>query len=250
MDKYQEYLIKYLSFGFTCKNDKKVSSVVLSEDKSKLLIYQGTNPLIKEFSWLIRKESNSIVESVLYFINDQWFTTEREEINGRDCFCLCADFDNRISKIKFCIKSNMTDDIILPVEFVEISSEDKKKYYEKVASEKRDEYISAASISHSTGADLVNIYFQPCCADSGKTEVELYIAKGKYASPGRGTYVACAMPLIGGEVQQLIGKFTVDGGFLFKSISGLANGVYAYKLRQYSKTCEILFESDFYFFKI
>lgn len=255
MDKYQEYMIKYLSFGFTTKklayfSKFEKNQVCLDENKEKLLVKQGTDPTIEKFVWMIGWAKDSAVQTIEYFIDNTWKPAETVEVDNRTFFVLNADFKKRIEKLKFCIKSAMTEDIIFPVEFVEISDADKKNYYDKVASEQRDIYISAASISHSTGTDLVNIYFQPCCADCGKTEIELYIAKGKYESPGRTTYVAYTPHLIGGEVQQLIGKFTVDEGNLFKSIGGLANGVYAYQLRQYNKFGNVLFESGFKFFKI
>ena len=107
-----------------------------------------------------------------------------------------------------------------------------------------------AKITVSTGTDLVNIYFQPCCANCGKTEIELWIAKGEYA-PHHGSCVTFYTPkLTGGTPEQMIAKFSVEEGFLFKAINGLANGVYAYRVRQFSKDNEMLFESDYQFFDI
>ena len=121
-------------------------------------------------------------------------------------------------------------------------------YYQKQAESQRNTYIKTAQIKHSTGADLVNIYFQPCCANCGKTEIELWIAQGKREN--HHGMIAYVPKLIGGIPEQMIAKFTVEEGFLFKAINGLANGVYAYRVRQLSKNEEMLFESDFQFFEI
>ena len=56
--------------------------------------------------------------------------------------------------------------------------------------------------------------------------------------------------LTGAEPEQMIAKFSVEEGFLFKSINGLANGVYVYRVRQYTHSGELLFESDYQFFDI
>ena len=86
------------------------------------------------------------------------------------------------------------------------------------------------------------------CPNCGKTEIELWIAQGKREN--HHGMIAYVPKLIGGTPEQMIAKFTVEEGFLFKAINGLANGVYAYRVRQFSKTDEMLFESDYQFFEI
>lgn len=272
MNKYQECLLSKLGFilcsteelsdiSQTIRNKASTKKKYLEFDKANgiLIINQYDDITITKYALVLGKEVVKALNKLYVLKNGEWTEISIANISTKNSFghtfgfdnpqgyIVPIDFDDKADKLKITFVNNIADDYIIELKFVEA---DKDLYYQKQAETRRNTYIEAAQIKHSTGADLVNIYFQPCCANCGKTEVELYIAKGKYASPGRGTYVACARPLIGGEVQQLIGKFTVDGGFLFKSISGLANGVYAYRLRQFSKNDEMLFESDFQFFEI
>ena len=73
---------------------------------------------------------------------------------------------------------------------------------------------------------LVNVYFQPCTDECAKTVIELY-------SQG-----------------MLLGKFNVEEGLFFKSITGLAYGSYEIKVIQYDKNGKELFASDPYPFKL
>jgi hypothetical protein len=251
MDKYQEYLIKYLNLGFTTKELSYFSrfeknQVSLDKNKEKLLINQGTNPTIENFYWMIGCTKDSVVQSIEYFIENTWIAAEIVAVDNRLFFVMNADFKKRIEKLKFCIKSNMTDDIILPVEFVEISSEDKMKYYEKVASEKRDEYISAASISHSTGADLVNIYFQPCCDKYEYTEILLYIPKEEIVKGWTGD----GRKVVEIPSWSMIKKCKVPAEDFYKSINGLAPGTYSFVIKQYDKKDELLMETEHIEFQI
>ena len=245
MNKYQRAILENqdVKVFYTCSSVKNSAVLVAAfdYDTDTYALTQEEDIFSTAYEFVIKANLN--IASCEYYCNGAWNAAEKKAGN----FVIILDFEKRAEKVKFTFADNLADDYIFTVNYTEA---DKDLYYQKQAETRRNTYIEAAQIKHSTGADLVNIYFQPCCANCEKTEVELYIAKGKYASPGRGTYVACAMPLIGGEVQQLIGKFTIDGGFLFKSISGLANGVYAYRLRQFSKNDEMLFESDFQFFEI
>ena len=86
-------------------------------------------------------------------------------------------------------------------------------------------------IKVSTGNDLVNIYFQPSSETYCKTIIELFLAEDK--NPG-----------------QLIGKYKVDEDMMFKSISGLARGNYAFKLYQYDNKGNLLIKTDYQYFKI
>ena len=204
-------------------------------------LVQDSDIFSTKYQFIFKKNSN--ISTCSYYINGSWENAEQREA----CFFVMLDFENRIEKIKLTFADNIVDDYIFSVQYVEA---DKDLYYQKQAEAKRNAYIEAAQIKHSTGADLVNIYFQPCCASCGKTEIELWIAKGEYA-PHHGSCVTFYTPtLTGGTPEQMIAKFSVEEGFLFKAINGLANGVYAYRVRQFSKTDEMLFESDFQFFAI
>lgn len=127
------------------------------------------------------------------------------------------DFENRVEKVKLTFADNIVDDYIFSIQYVEA---DKDLYYKKQADAKRNTYIEAAQIKHSIGADLVNIYFQPCCDEYCKTEITLY------------------------KDNMMLAKYRVDEECFFKAIIGLAYGKYAFVLKQFDSNGEALFETD------
>ena len=84
----------------------------------------------------------------------------------------------------------------------------------------KEALLAAAAIKCSTGADLVNIYFQPCNNDYARTEIVLY------------------------RDDQMLAKYKVDEECFFKAITGLAYGTYKFILKQYDKDNNIILESD------
>ena len=245
MDKYQKVLLETekTSVFFTCTSKK--NSLVLNGgfnyDEDVYTLTQEEDIFSTKYEFVVKTNPN--IETCTIFVNGEWQSASRKGT----AFAIGLDFENRVEKVKLTFADNIVDDYTFSVQYVEA---DKDLYYQKQAETIRNTYIEAAQIKHSTGADLVNIYFQPCCANCGKTEIELWIAKGKYA-PHHGMCVTFYTPqLTGGEPEQMIAKFSMEEGFLFKAINGLANGVYAYRLRQFSKNDEMLFESDFQFFEI
>ena len=245
MDKYQKVLLETekTSVFFTCTSKK--NSLVLNGgfnyDEDVYTLTQEEDIFSTKYEFVVKTNPN--IETCTFLVNGEWQSASRKG----SAFSVELDFENRVEKVKLTFADTIVDDYTFSVQYVEA---DKDLYYKKQADAKRNTYIEAAQIKHSTGADLVNIYFQPCCANCGKTEIELWIAKGKYA-PHYGMCVTFYTPqLTGGEPEQMIAKFSMEEGFLFKAINGLANGVYAYRLRQFSKNDEMLFESDFQFFEI
>ena len=245
MDKYQKVLLETekTSVFFTCTSKK--NSLVLNGgfnyDADVYILTQEEDIFSTKYEFVVKTNPN--IETCTFLVNGEWQSASRKG----SAFSVELDFENRVEKVKLTFADNIVDDYIFSIQYVEA---DKDLYYQKQAETRRNTYIEAAQIKHSTGADLVNIYFQPCCANCGKTEIELWIAKGKYA-PHHGMCVTFYTPqLTGGEPEQMIAKFSMEEGFLFKAINGLANGVYAYRLRQFSKNDEMLFESDFQFFEI
>ena len=245
MDKYQKVLLETekTSIFFTCTSKK--NSLVLNGgfnyDEDVYTLTQEEDIFSTKYEFVVKTNPN--IENCTFLVNGEWQSASRKG----SAFSVELDFENRVEKVKLTFTDNIVDDYTFSIQYVEA---DKDLYYQKQAETRRNTYIEAAQIKHSTGADLVNIYFQPCCANCGKTEIELWIAKGEYA-PHHGMCVTFYTPqLTGGEPEQMIAKFSMEEGFLFKAINGLANGVYAYRLRQFSKNDELLFESDFQFFEI
>ncbi len=245
MNKYQRAILENqdTKVFYACSSIKKHSTVNtdFDYDADTCKLIQEEDIFSTQYEFTVKANSN--IESCEFYINDEWHAVERKE--GK--FLLVLDFNSRTEKIKLSFADTIADDYIFSVQYIEA---DKDLYYQKQAEVQRKTYIEAAQIKHSTGADLVNIYFQPCCSDYGKTEIELWLAKGKFEE----FHGSCATfwnpRLLGGTPEQMIAKFSLEDGFYFKAITGLAKGVYAYKLRQYSKNNELLFESDFQFFNI
>ena len=245
MNKYQRAILENqdVKVFYTCSSVKNaaVLSAAFDYDTDTYALTQEEDIFSTTYEFVVKANSN--IASCEYYCNGAWIAAEKKAGN----FVIVLDFEKRAEKVKFTFADNLADDYVFTVNYTEA---DKDAYYQKQAETRRNTYIEVAQIKHSTGADLVNIYFQPCCASCGKTEIELWIAKGEYA-PHHGSCVTFYTPtLIGGTPEQMIAKFSVEEGFLFKAINGLANGVYAYRVRQFSKTDEMLFESDFQFFAI
>ena len=243
MNKYQRAILENqeVKVFYTCSSVKNhaVLAVAFDYDTDMYALTQEEDIFSTAYEFVVKANPN--IESCEYYCNGAWCAAEKKAGN----FVIILDFEKRAEKVKFTFADNLADDYIFTVSYTEA---DKDLYYQKQAETRRNTYIEAAQIKHSTGADLVNIYFQPCCANCGKTEIELWIAQGKREN--HHGMIAYIPKLIGGTPEQMIAKFTVEEGFLFKAINGLANGVYAYRLRQFSKNDEMFFESDFQFFEI
>ena len=104
--------------------------------------------------------------------------------------------------------------------------------------------LKTADIKVSTGADLVNIYFQPCCNKYDYTEIQLYIPKD-FVTVG-GPYGPVQKP----STWSMIKKCKVDTEEFFKSINGLAHGKYSFILKQYDKNSNLLLETEHIEFSI
>ena len=110
--------------------------------------------------------------------------------------------------------------------------------------EYKDNLLKTADIKVSTGADLVNIYFQPCCDKYEYTEIQLYIPK-EFVTVGE-SYGPVQNP----STWSMIKKTKVDPEEFYKSINGLANGKYSFILKQYDKDNAIILETGYIEFTI
>lgn len=136
---------------------------------------------------------------------------------GITAFGIQVDFDSKIDSIIIKFKLDLADHLDVPIVYIEA---DKEKYYAKQAQQKKDNLLKTANIKHSTGNDLVNIYFQPCSDEYERTEITLF------------------------KDNQMLAKYKVDDGVFFKSINGLAYGTYEYIVKQYVKDDKLLLETD------
>ena len=119
-------------------------------------------------------------------------------------------FDNPIKKLIL----NFNYDLAEPLEITfEID------YYKEPEIDYRKLFLEKMNVKHSTGNDLVNIYFQPCCDKYARTEIVLY------------------------KDNQMLAKYRVDDGAFFKSVTGLAYGEYEYIVKQYGKNDDLIIET-------
>lgn len=231
MDKYQEYLLKdclgqYFIFYRCCplvneiegsrtqygKFDKETDTFTITQDEDINIVEYVLIALVGN------NRTTRVIEDISVFENGGWKKIELSSYAQQplSAYKIIINFSKRIEKIKFRFKNNLADDYILNLKYVEA---DKEKYYAKQAQQKKDDLLKTASIKHSTGNDLVNIYFQPCCNEYERTEITLF------------------------KDNQMLAKYKVDDGVFFKPISGLAYGDYEYIVKQYGKDNKILLET-------
>lgn len=225
----------YILFG------NKVNKTANGYDGSSLLegkinINQDENINILDYQiYILEKGGLTPIESIQVFKGGKWSEIKPlKKADGyewfdkivqmiedkRNVYVVDINFNDRIEKIKFVFNNNFVD----PMEFELVYKESSKEaYYQKVEAKNRQSLIDSAQIKIATGNDLVNVYFQPCNDQCTKTVIELFST-----SNGR----------------MLLGKFTVDEGMFFKSITGLAYGHYEIKVTQYGKDNNALFTSD------
>ena len=227
MDKYQEYLMNaHCSYYGFAIGGKIVNWEILQNER--IVLKQNEDISIKNYYLYI---ANKTFDAVFAIKNGKETSLKQEhdpeysspKSGNQNRFLLPIDFDDKIDEIKIVFKNNLADDLIIPVIYEEA---DKKAYYAKQEKKRRDDLLAAADIKCSTGAALVNVYFQPCSKDYCRTEITLF------------------------RDNKVLAKYKVDGDCFFKSISGLAYGKYSFSLKQYDKTGNTLVDSEQVFFTI
>lgn len=98
-----------------------------------------------------------------------------------------------------------------------IKREEERKRKEE---ENRKDLIESAQIKVSRGTNLIMIYFRPSTYDYRRTEIKLY---------KDGIFLT---------------EYKVDKEVYFKSIEGLAHGMYEFILKQFDKKNRVIFETD------
>ena len=232
MNKYQQVILANLKISVN------ISDATVKLDNGTIILKQSENAYIEKYDITFE---NTAIDSVI--VGGKTYTNE----NNKILFEL--DFANQSKEIIVNFIDNIADSLSLTLIYEATSKEAWDEKNKKELWGKRQEI---AKITVSTGIDLVNIYFQPCSDDYGKTVIELYTANGKWQPHphvmGRGQVFKPR--LLGAEVALLMGKFTVEDGMFFKSIGGLAKGAYGYRLSQYNTKGELLFSTDYAYFAI
>lgn len=226
MDKYQKLLVQkarikeWLYFENNGVSDEESSKywkrVFFDENNDTVTIIQDENPNIVDYTLIIFGES--FIKTIEIYKNSKWEKIEKSMFKTRwAAFRLNINLDDKIEKVKVSFRDNLADDYIINVVYQEA---DKEKYNEKLTMEHRAELLKVANIKVSTGADLVNIYFQPCCDNYACTEIALY------------------------KENMMLAKYKVEEDVFFKSINGLAYGEYEFILKQFDDKGNIILESD------
>ena len=245
MDKYQKYILKQIEMGkifvFSrcCPIDSESAADLnkygaFDESADTFNIPQDEDITKTQYSLIIDMEyvEANPFEGIFVHKDNQW--VEEPCVNKQ--YRLVADFNDKTDAIKFSFVNKIANDYILKVTYTEA---DKDKYYAKLEQARKDSLLAAAEIKVATGADLVNIYFQPCCDAYDHTEIKLFVAKdnarigGSYGSMRKSSNWS------------VIKKCDVPVDDFYKSINGLAYGKYAFTLKQFDKNNQLLLETGY-----
>ena len=225
MNKYQKYLMElsrsYITYVLKGKETPCFANekITITQDEditiTKYALNISNKSIDNAFAILNGKEEK-LVESI-----DPVYSSTKSGKQKR--FSIELDFEKRIEYLKIVFVDNIADDLIIPIVYAEAN---KEQYYAKKEKEHKDGLLKKADIKVSTGADLVNIYFQPCSEDYARTEIILY------------------------KNDRMLAKYKVDEEVFFKSINSLAYGKYEFVLKQIDKSNSILFETSKIDFRI
>lgn len=245
MDKYQRYLmdVRNSYYGLAI-NEKLSNDKILIEDK--IVLTQDDDITINDYTLYI---ANKSIATILAIIGEEEKTFSKEldpiyssSMSGnQDRFFIDINFDNQLDGIKIVFKNNLANDLYLPISYV---LTDKDKYYTKKEQEYKDSLIKAANINVSTGADLVNIYFQPCCDKYKYSEIQFFVPK-EFVTVG-GPYGPTQKP----STWSLIKKCKVNSEDFYLSITGLAYGEYSFVLTQFDASGNVILKTDYIEFSI
>ena len=239
MDKYQKVLLETEnnSVFFTCTSKKNFSVLDggFNYDEDVYTLTQEEDIFSTEYEFVVKTNPN--IETCTFLVNGEWQNASRKGT----AFSVELDFENRVEKVKLTFADNIVDDYTFSVQYVEA---DKDLYYQKQEAERKANMLQSAHIKHSTGTDLINIYFQPCCSDYEYTEIYLYIPQD-YVTVG-GPYGPVKKP----SSWQLFKKCKVPAEDFYMSINGLAYGTYAYVIKQFDKKDNLLLETKYIEFSL
>jgi hypothetical protein len=209
MNKYQKYFLKEdayidcfaLGSDINCSLDRTLENGVVR-------IKQNEDISIKEYTLASRYPFD-------YLCENEWRKSSKME--NRVWQIAKFDWAVPIEKVRFLVDNEFVEalEINIEYEFADVEAYDKKQEQKR-----KNDLIENASIKHSTGADLVNIYFQPCSSDYIRTEIALY------------------------RDGLMLAKYKVDEESFFKSIGGLAYGTYSFIVKQFDKSDNLLLETE------
>ena len=209
MNKYQKYFLKEdayidcfaLGSDINCSLDRTLENGVVR-------IKQNEDISIKEYTLASRYPFD-------YLCENEWRKSSKME--NRVWQIAKFDWAVPIEKVRFLVDNEFVEALEINIEY---EFADVEAYNKKQEQKRKNDLIEKALIKHSTGADLVNIYFQPCSSDYIRTEIALY------------------------RDGLMLSKYKVDEESFFKSIGGLAYGTYSFIVKQFDKSDNLLLETE------
>ena len=209
MNKYQKYFLKEdayidcfaLGSDINCSLDRTLENGVVR-------IKQNEDISIKEYTLASRYPFD-------YLCENEWRKSSKME--NRVWQIAKFDWSVPIEKVRFLVDNEFVEALEINIEY---EFADVEAYNKKQEKKRKNDLIEKASIKHSTGADLVNIYFQPCSSDYIRTEIALY------------------------RDGLMLAKYKVDEESFFKSIGGLAYGTYSFIVKQFDRNDNLLLETE------
>ena len=216
MNKYQKFILDktlcFVSKDMTAGSNAYFNSFINNDGEFE--VKQDENYNIKQHFIVLSGLTVSFVE--LDGIKYESTNFEKHSYFDNKMIGVPVDFDNPAKELKIFFADNLADALSVKLKFIEA---DKGLYDAKMHDALIKERIKTANIKTATGADLVNIYFQPCCDDYVRTEIVLF------------------------KDNMMLAKYKIDEEVFFKSINGLAYGTYEFILKQFDKDGIMLFET-------
>jgi hypothetical protein len=217
MNKYQKFILDrtlcFVSKDMTVGSKAYFNSFINNDGEFE--VKQDENYNIKKHNIILSGLKVSFIE--LDGIKYEPTNFEKHSYFDNIMIVIPVDFDNPAKELKLHFIDNFADTLSIKLKFVVA---DKGLYDAKMHDALIKERTKTANIKVSTGADLVNIYFQPCCDSYARTEIALY------------------------KDNMMLAKYKVDEETFFKSISGLAYGKYEFILKQFDDKGNIILETD------
>lgn len=247
MDKYQEFLmnINHSYYSFSINGELSKEKVLIDD---KIVLKQDDDIAITNYILYIANESIDTVYAIKGTTKKE-FSKEVDPVysspksGNQNRFFVAINFEDKLDEVKIVFKNNLANDLNIPISYI---LADKDKYYSKKEQERKEALLKTADIKVSTGADLVNIYFQPCCDKYEYTDIQLFIPKEEIVKG----YYADGRKVVEIPAWSLIKKCKVDTEEFYKSINGLASGKYSFILKQYDKANTVILETGYIEFTI
>lgn len=210
MDKYQKFILDRTVCFISANrelgpNANKNSVTSFINENGEFLVKQVENYNIKKHFILfsgVKLASVEIDGSACEVID-----TPKYRLLDEKTIVVLVDFDKQAKQIKISFPDGLAEPLTLKLCFVET---DHSIYDSKVQAEINQKICP----EHKTGTDLVNIYWNLVSDEVKTTQINLYF--------------------VSNNTERLISKFK-ESGAMFKSVTGLAFGIYRYEIIEFDK---------------